>query len=596
MTAHLWQGQGPIHGIISYFGGLYPLTLGWTSRATGISFDALVSVVSWPFTLVLPLVLLALGRALWPRRALEPALLVLIGTVGSSLAFDRNAEWVFSVLPSGANAWPVYPRDVALVASIGALAVVLRPLTERRVVAAGLLVALAVCTQAQIGLYATVVTALLAVVTTRHRVGNRPAARVALGIGAVAALASSWWWIPRVVAAVQSGHLLLDSSPSLPRPDGSALGILNALGVVGLLAAGGLLVVWSGTVEQRFFGIWLLLFVPIVAFGGPLTDLGVITARRAWLFAAIPVVVIATVGAAALLRALPTVPVLAVLIVALAVPSTIEVLHTRDDLVTHWRARTLGAFGSHEWHDALGALRARTLADHGTVVLAPDVDAAFVWESTGAQPFSLWLSGSTKLGFDPAELTPWGYLERVRLQDAAFRAGLPGLCSLARRSSASALVLRHYGRLLGTHDRRPSAPYRVAPQDRTLATLQRRVAPGVGYRDLNSTEVLRLAPGARIPIGWASATVRRIDVGMLTPTQSDAMVLVPPSGPPIRPSAVASARVTRLRFDVHGVRPGTVLRARRPVTVERTTGFERSPIPLPRGVGAIVLATTDVCR
>src|SRR5690349_16091765 len=64
MTAHLWQGQGPIHGVISYFGGLYPFTFGWASRALGVSFDALVSVVSWPFTLVLPLVLLALGRAL----------------------------------------------------------------------------------------------------------------------------------------------------------------------------------------------------------------------------------------------------------------------------------------------------------------------------------------------------------------------------------------------------------------------------------------------------------------------------------------------------------------------------------------------------
>src|SRR4051812_2373595 len=124
MTAHLWQGQGPIHGIITYFGGLFPFTFGWASRALGVSFDALVSVASWPFTLVLPLVLLALGRALWPRRALEPALLVVIGTIGSSLAFDRNAEWVFSVLPSGANAWPMYPRDVALVAMIGALAVV----------------------------------------------------------------------------------------------------------------------------------------------------------------------------------------------------------------------------------------------------------------------------------------------------------------------------------------------------------------------------------------------------------------------------------------------------------------------------------------
>jgi hypothetical protein len=409
-------------------------------------------------------------------------------------------------------------------------------------------------------------------------------------------VASSWWWIPRVIAALQSGRLLLDSSPSLPRPDGSAIGILNALGVVGILAVGGLLVVWSESAAHRGFGIWLLLFVPMIVFGGALADEGLITQRRAWLFAAIPMVVVATCGAAALLRVLPTVPVLVVLVVALVVPSTVEIVHTRDDLVAHWQERPLGTFGTRQWDEALTTLRARTLGANGTVVLAPDVDAAFVWERTGAQPFSLWLSGSTKLGFDPAGLTPWGYLERVRLQDAAFRAGLPGLCSLARRTGASGLVLRHYGRLLGTHDRRPSAVYRVGPQHRTRATLRRTVAPGTRYLDLNSTEALHLAAGARIPVGWSSARVRRLDVGMLGPPRADAMALVPPSGAPVRPTDVGASRVTKLRFDVRGIRPGTYLRARRPVTVVRTTGFEPAPIPLRRGAGAVDLATADVCR
>ena len=54
--------------------------------------------------------------------------------------------------------------------------------------------------------------------------------------------------------------------------------------------------------------------------------------------------------------------------------------------------------------------------------------------------------------------------------------------------------------------------------------------------------------------------------------------------------------MTKLRFDVDGIRPGTVLVARRPVTVVRTIGFEPSPVPLRPGAGAVDLPTTDICR
>ena len=370
-----------------------------------------------------------------PARALEPTLLVLIGTVGSSLAFDRNAEWVFSVLPSGANGWPVYPRDVALVAMIGALAVVLRPMTTRRVVAAGGLVTVAVCTQAQVGVYALVVTALLAAVTTRRRDGAGRATVVALQIGAIVVVASSWWWIPRVIAAVQSGRLLLDSSPGrshvpTARPSASS----TPSGVVGLLAAGGLLVVWSAPTPQRFFGVWLLRVRPDHrarrAAGRSRPD-----------HAPAPSVVLrrdpdgrgrhhrGRRPAASCSRPFPC-----------SWSSS-----SRSRCRRRWRSSTPVTTSTRTGRSGRSAtsargsgttrsstLRARTLGAHGTVVLVPDVDAAFVWESTGAQPFSLWLSGSTKLGFDPAGLTPWGYLDRVHLQDRAFRAGLPGLCALAR--------------------------------------------------------------------------------------------------------------------------------------------------------------------
>ena len=139
--------------------------------------------------------------------------------------------------------------------------------------------------------------------------------------------------------------------------------------------------------------------------------------------------------------------------------------------------------------------------EHGHVqVVAPDGDADFIWTESGAQPFSLWLPGSIKLGFDPKAETGIGYLERVRRSEAAFHDGLGGLCRLARADAAE-IVLRHDGPLLGAYDVRPSAPYRNGPEHRTAASLQRDVAPYIVYDDRNQSEVLTVFPGAMLPIG-----------------------------------------------------------------------------------------------
>ncbi len=153
------QGEGPFHHLTAYFGGLYPLGLAYGSHWIGVSFDGFLSVVSWFSTLALPLAWLWLGRRIWPRRWLEPALLAFLGTVGSSLAFDNQLIWVKSVLPSGANLWPLYPRDVALVLVIAALAVMVGGRTLTRAAVVGVILAAVFCIHAQLGFYGIAIVA-----------------------------------------------------------------------------------------------------------------------------------------------------------------------------------------------------------------------------------------------------------------------------------------------------------------------------------------------------------------------------------------------------------------------------------------------------
>ncbi len=589
-------GQGPIFGVVSYFGGLYPMALGFGSRALGVSFDGLLSVVSWPMTLVLPLALLALGRALWPGRTLEPALLVFIGTIGSSLGRTDSAEWVFSALPSGANEWPVYPRDIALLLLIFGIAIVLRGTSIRRLIAAGVVCALAVATQAQVGAYATGVVAVFAVLRGRE---DRTFGRSVLGAGVVgisAIVVSAWWWIPRAIAADESRRFLLASYPGLRAPDSSLSGIVNALGVTGVLAAlGAVLLIRSRARHPSWFGWWLAAFVPLALAGRLLGDSGLLTERRIWFFAAVPLVVCAAGFTARLLRLLPLVPTAMVLAALLVVPSIVEVVHTRDLVATAWRPEPRSsAFAATRWDTTLSSLQARTQAAGGMVVLAPDVDALYVWQHSGAQPFSLWLTGPTKLGFDPARLTDWSMPERLRLQNRAFRRGLPGLCDLARRVDVRDLVLRHRGRLLGTHDLRPSSVYRVPPEERSKKTVRRGIAPHEAYYDSNSTEFLGVTPPLRLPLGFSGAGIRAVEVDTYLPVDVTPFDLVLPTGTVLTPRR--SGDGTRFVFSMpHGVPGGTRLRVLTNTTLLRTIGFVPSRRSLPSGDGTVDLSVASTC-
>ena len=598
MSAGNFQGEGPIHGLITYFGGLYPLTLGWGSRLLGVDFDRLLSITSWFAVLVLPYALLRLGRAIWPREKLEVALLVFLGTIGSSLGTDTHARWVYSALPSGANTWPLYPRDIALLLLIAALTLVVADDSPRRILAAAVISGITICVHAQLGMYTVAV--LLGHIGWQALRDHqfRIALRRSVVTVTVALAVSAWWWIPRVFATFESSRLFLASYPGLPAPDTSLMGFVITLGPIGLLAIPGVVLATRDRGRARFFGIWLIASLPLVLIGRLAGDAGVITERRVWFFAAVPLIVCATAATAAVFRRVPAILAAVVLVPLIVVPATFELVQVSHD-VADWTAPPAGsAFDLKLWQDAERALRAEVLAHGSAVVLAPDNDAVFVWSETGAQPYSLWLPGSVKLGFDPAALTGTGYLQRVRHLDAAFRAGIPGLCRLARTSGSRLIVLRQVRGLIGTHDIRPAAPYRVGPARRDKASIDRIVGPGIRYLDFNPTDMLQLNTGAAIDLVWNAPRVRLVEVYQYPPTPAaDPLVMQLPDGRTILPHELPTGAYLKFATP-NGVPPGTKLVARTPIAVERVIGYEaiRGVHPHRDAHAPIALPVDRTCR
>ncbi len=596
MSAGNFQGEGPIHGLLSYYGGLYPFVFGWTSRILGVSFDTVVSVASWIAAPLLPMSLLYLGRSIFPsKRRLEIALLVFLGTIGSSLNTEPFARWVYSVLPSGAGEFPVFPRDIALLLLITALGITLRADTDRRRASAAFIAAITISFHAQIGIYTAA--ALVGVEVWRLVPARRFAALVLRSgvIAFVAAAGSAWWWMPRVDAAITSKQLLLANYPGTPSADVSPLGLLVALGPLGVLALPGIWFAWRGSKVTRLFACWLIAFVPFIGGSQLLGDVNVLTGRRALFFAAVPLVVCATMAAAAAVRRLgPAVTVIVVL--AVGIPSGLEVWGTRTPIGRWDYAHTGPLFAHEDWAAAQDQLRTQVL-DHGSaVVISPDSDGVFIWGQTGAQPYSMLLPGSIKLGFDPGPLTGTSSEVRVRRLNQAFDGGLPGLCRLAGASHADLLVLRQYQGLLGTHDLRPASRFRVAPADRNESTISREVGPGLHYFDHSSNETLTISPGSSIPLHWNAPTVRRVEVWLNYAGPGPLPVaLTLPDGTRIEPKVVDGLR---LEFATpHGIPAGARLVAGVEISLDRMIGYEPAKGVTVRGRAhrPLVIPVAQVC-
>ena len=222
------------------------------------------------------------------------------------------------------------------------------------------------------------------------------------------------------------------------------------------------------------------------------------------------------------------------------VPSWREAQRTRETVSLRWGVTPRPElFADADWEPVLAALR-DGIVDRGHVtVVAPDGDADYIWTESGAQPVSLWLPGSIKLGFDPKAETGLSYLERVRRSEAAFHEGLAA-CADSPAPTTPRSCSATTARSLGTFDVRPSARYRKDPKDRTAASLQREVAPSIIYDDRNLSEVLVVFPGATLPLGFHSDAVKLVDV-VLEPMYPDVfmspnLTLTFPDGTVIQPT------------------------------------------------------------
>lgn len=597
MSAGSFSGEGPIHGILSYFGGLYALTFGWASELLGVPFDRVVSVVSWPFVLVLPLALLWLGRGIWPGRALESAVFTFLGTVGSSLALDNRSMWVNSVLPSGANMWPMYPRDIALVLLVITLGVVVRDYARWRAPVAGLIGGIAICVHAQIGLYSVCV--VIALLLWRAWPGSallRWLVDAAL-VGGIAVGVSAWWWWPRLDEVLKTRALVLKSYPGISVPDASVISFVVAFGTVGLLAFPGAWLALRGRrSEERFAAVWFLALTLFALIAPLLGDLGLITPRRAWFLAALPLVICAAIAATWFIRRGPQLLVVGVLIAAIAIPSASEAWQTRELVSRKWATpKGNGLLSVKTWAPAMSKLRSAMVKRGSLVVVAPDGDGVYIWEQTGAQPFSLWLPGWVKLGFDPGQVTPYSYLDRVSMQSTAFAAGLPGICRLAKKAGAHAIVLRRSGALLGTYDDTPAARYRVDPKDRSAKTVSRIVAPGIKYLDRNALDLLALSAGYALPLRFSSPTISRVDVVLRSAVPKSSLELILGDGRVLQPRRDRLGKEVSLVFDADGIPSGSRLMARRGVVISRVIGYESVPEVTRSSQGPVVLDPAKVC-
>lgn len=600
------QGEGPFRHLLAYFGGLYPLGIAYGSHWLGVSFDGFLSVVSWFSTLALPAVFLWLGRRIWPRRWLEPALLCFLGTVGSSLATDNQLTWVKSVLPSGANLWPLYPRDIALVLILAAFAVTIGGRSLPRSAGVGVIIAVTFCVHAQLGVYGIAVVGSYGLWRAWRTTIPRWIGEISLTTG-LAFLLSSWWWWPRADVVLTTRTLLLQSWPGRQSPPLSPKGILVALGVVGVLAVPGIVIAFRRkNMTLRYSATWLAVSVPLALGASALGDAGLITDRRVWLFAAIPMLICATVAASAIVRKVPLIPALIVIVAVVSWPSVQEARMTRDTVNLRWASlQSPDLYADAAWEPVLEQLRT-DIRDHGNaVIIAPDGDADFIWTESGAQPYSLWLPGSIKLGFDPLAETGTSYLTRVKRSEAAFREGLDGLCRLARRNDAQ-IVLRHDGSLLGTRDVRPSAKYRVEPQDRSKQTISRMISSSIAYEDRNLSEaLLMLNPDAQIPLGFHGPEVHQVDV-FLEPVYPDTfepkIALRFPDGTEIQPEIARLNRNSiRLRYATpDGVPAGASIVSQNLTypnrsSVTRIIGYEDVPGFDATGSGPVIVDQSELC-
>jgi len=599
MQGSTLQGEGPYAGLLSYFGGIYPLTLAGLSFFGGWRIDGVVSVLSWPFALAFPAAFMYLGWRLWPRRWVVIGLVTAVGTLATPWSVEHSDLWVESIVPSGQSFWPIYPRDIALaimIVAIGSVAIAGR---RRRILVLGVLIGLTVVTHPQLGLMA-----VLLVSVTYASYWGRPQIGSALrDLSLLVALAlgvSAWWWIPRLLAAAESSRFLLASHPTrapfVMTPMGFLIGygLIGVFGVIGLVAGARTRTrPWRASVAMV---ISLLPIVVMTRIGG---DLGVVTERRAWLVLSIPLIMLSGAmfeSVAPRIRATMLAPVVAILLFVSSAGPTIATVKWIDSV---WESTDPWGqdWESDAWDPIWTELNLIVRDEGQPTVVTYDAYALPIWSMSGARVHGSWLTGSVKLGFDLESLTGRSYVDRVADIRGAFLEGRPGLCRLADTAKASTFVLDVRNGSLGLWDSWVASAYRVDPGERSIESINRKVAEGVTYVDRNGFDALQFEVGAvYVTELQFDRSMRDLDIAFRLKSATADEVLEVRVGFE-RTTIVGGRRgYNRVRINALAGQTGAVtIVARSPLSLLRVTAFESVPRLDVSVDGVVVLDRNQLC-
>ncbi|MEA2611852.1 MAG: hypothetical protein QOG32_1578, partial [Chloroflexota bacterium] len=504
MQGAAWQGEGPFVGLLSYYGGLYPMVFGGLAGLLGVTFDKVLSVGSWGLALLWPLACWWTGRRIWPGRPLAAALFVLLAVTAAPFT-NRALVWVDSPLASAQGAFPVYPRDLALDLLVVAVGFALSHSSRGRVLGVGAAAGGIVLVHLQIAILAAWLFVAWAIVQAIRGRSLRPILEGAAAAG-LALLVSSWWWLPRVGATLTSGALLLGGFPGAPPLRIGPGQFLMAFGVVGIFGLLGLAVLAArrplpGRLAMVL--VWIVAFVPLILIDRALDDADIVSERRVWLLVSVPLTIVAAATLtliATRLRPAAFVAALAVAVVLPSVPGTVATYRLVRDA---WDPGRAGGrvFDAKAWDPIFSDLTRRVRVEGHHVAVTYDAYEPWVWSLSGAQVPSLWLPGPFKLGFDPARLTGVGYLDRLRAQEAAFAGGRQAICAFSAAYHAGSILLDVEGGMVGLLDVAPASAYRVDPRLRSDDTIQRDLGGGLSYIDRGGLDVLHMTAGST----WAPA-------------------------------------------------------------------------------------------
>ncbi len=608
MQGAAWQGEGPYVGLLSYYGGLYPMVFGGLAGLLGVSFDTVLSVASWGLALLWPLACWWTGRRVWPGRPLAPALFALVAVVAAPFT-NRDLVWVDSPLASAQNGFPVYPRDLALILLVVAAGFALSGSSRGRVLGVGLAVGGIILVHLQIALLTAWLLIAWAVVQAIRGRSVRPLLEV-IAAGAVAVAISAWWWLPRVAATITSGSLLLGGFPGTPPLRLGPGEFVMAFGVVAVFGLLGLAVLAARRPlpgRLAIFLVWIVALLPLVLFDRLVGGSDLASERRVWLLVSIPLTVMAGATLALIagrLRPVVMVGLVAVVVVLPSLPGTVASVRLVREA---WEPGHAGGrvFDAAAWDPIFSDLTRRVRSDGHHVAITYDAYEAWVWSFSGAQVPSLWLPGPFKLGFDPEALTGTGYLDRLRAQETAFAGGLPAICAFSTAFGGGSIVLDVEQGMVGLRDATPASPYRVDPADRSADTISRDLGGGLTYVDLGGLDVIRMTAGSAWQPPFRDPAARLLAVEIEVPGPPPGVAAKRTKAPLIEIDT-GTARVpfgsglepgwARVVVPVGGVDGATTIRALGDVDLVRATAFEPLPaVTLPIDHGPLRFAPDALC-